>query len=185
MVKVKKHLGGVIKGEEKAEKEVRCLCGEEETTNKARTKRLHCWSRSCKAVIFLPAGPGLQKHHCKLLLTPARCFALPALHLCCKKVEISFLASGLWVSHGGMYRVFTGIDALFQFSVMTRQLFSLFTDPKTDDQPKTCSSKQFVCKDQVTCISKGWRCDGEKDCPDGSDESPDICESQSLSVSVK
>uniref|UniRef100_A0A673BX90 Low density lipoprotein receptor-related protein 1Aa n=1 Tax=Sphaeramia orbicularis TaxID=375764 RepID=A0A673BX90_9TELE len=47
--------------------------------------------------------------------------------------------------------------------------------------PKTCSPKQFVCKDGVTCISKGWRCDREKDCPDGSDEEPDVCPHSTVS----
>ncbi|KAK7915952.1 hypothetical protein WMY93_011713 [Mugilogobius chulae] len=47
--------------------------------------------------------------------------------------------------------------------------------------PKTCSPKQFVCKDGVTCISKGWRCDREKDCPDGSDEEPDVCPHSAVS----
>uniref|UniRef100_A0A3B3RZD4 LDL receptor related protein 1 n=1 Tax=Paramormyrops kingsleyae TaxID=1676925 RepID=A0A3B3RZD4_9TELE len=52
----------------------------------------------------------------------------------------------------------------------------MYNDFLSISAPKTCSPKQFVCKDQVTCISKGWRCDGEKDCPDGSDEALDICD---------
>lgn len=82
------------------------------------------------------------------------------------------------------------IQKHFQYSVVFRDDTStfpllFFSAPKADDQPKTCSSKQFVCKDQVTCISKGWRCDGEKDCPDGSDESADICKYAYMKVTTK
>ncbi|KAF7208497.1 transcript variant X2 [Nothobranchius furzeri] len=61
-------------------------------------------------------------------------------------------------------------------------LHSLEISPsRAADAPRSCSPKQFVCKDGVTCISKGWRCDREKDCPDGSDEEPDICPHSTMS----
>ncbi|XP_048256632.1 low-density lipoprotein receptor-related protein 4-like isoform X3 [Haliotis rufescens] len=39
-----------------------------------------------------------------------------------------------------------------------------------------CPGGQFSCMRGI-CISRAWTCDGERDCPDGSDESRDTCPS--------
>ncbi|CAI9622223.1 unnamed protein product, partial [Staurois parvus] len=45
----------------------------------------------------------------------------------------------------------------------------------TDEtSPKLCSLEEFQCKNQH-CIQAGWKCDGEDDCLDGSDENVDAC----------
>uniref|UniRef100_A0A8C1Q9I9 Low density lipoprotein receptor-related protein 1Bb n=1 Tax=Cyprinus carpio TaxID=7962 RepID=A0A8C1Q9I9_CYPCA len=36
--------------------------------------------------------------------------------------------------------------------------------------PILCDVGEFLCGDQLTCVSESWLCDGESDCPDGSDE---------------
>lgn len=33
-----------------------------------------------------------------------------------------------------------------------------------------CSGEEFHCVTDGTCIPERWRCDGDKDCEDGSDE---------------
>lgn len=33
-----------------------------------------------------------------------------------------------------------------------------------------CSAEQFKCNNSANCIPDVWICDGEVDCPDGSDE---------------
>ena len=33
-----------------------------------------------------------------------------------------------------------------------------------------CREDQFDCKVNGTCISSNWVCDGERDCPNGSEE---------------
>lgn len=35
---------------------------------------------------------------------------------------------------------------------------------------KTCSDDEFQCHSDDRCISDRWRCDGDTDCSDGSDE---------------
>ncbi|XP_016109861.1 low-density lipoprotein receptor-related protein 1-like [Sinocyclocheilus grahami] len=35
---------------------------------------------------------------------------------------------------------------------------------------KTCSPEAFQCPGSHMCISQRWKCDGDKDCPDGADE---------------
>ncbi|XP_019632196.1 PREDICTED: titin-like [Branchiostoma belcheri] len=37
-----------------------------------------------------------------------------------------------------------------------------------------CTETEFRCAD-LTCVPGEWHCDGEPDCPDGSDESPEEC----------
>src|SRR4029434_10202650 len=35
----------------------------------------------------------------------------------------------------------------------------------------TCSPESFKCPGSNKCISRRWLCDGDRDCPDGGDES--------------
>lgn len=38
-----------------------------------------------------------------------------------------------------------------------------------------CGEHSFKCKSTGRCVSEAWHCDGDEDCPDGSDEDPELC----------
>ena len=38
-------------------------------------------------------------------------------------------------------------------------------------ESKTCSPEAFQCPGSHMCVPQRWKCDGDKDCPDGADES--------------
>lgn len=48
--------------------------------------------------------------------------------------------------------------------------------PKLSSSVSYCLSQEYECNDHLTCIHHAWLCDGTKDCPDGSDESPSNCQ---------
>jgi len=38
-----------------------------------------------------------------------------------------------------------------------------------------CQESEFRCLNKFYCVHRTWVCDGDTDCPDGSDESPELC----------
>ena len=46
---------------------------------------------------------------------------------------------------------------------------------KTDNKTEMCKAEEFQCLEQHFCVHKSWTCDGDRDCPDGSDESQEVC----------
>lgn len=53
----------------------------------------------------------------------------------------------------------------------------VISPPLLSTLPQACDVEEFLCGDGRSCVSESWLCDGELDCPDGSDETPALCES--------
>ncbi|CAB1328019.1 unnamed protein product, partial [Coregonus sp. 'balchen'] len=51
---------------------------------------------------------------------------------------------------------------------------STLGDSGDHGEPQRCRNEEFQCRNQ-RCIQASWKCDGDHDCLDGSDEEPYIC----------
>ena len=41
-----------------------------------------------------------------------------------------------------------------------------------------CKADEFACLEHHFCVHSSWTCDGDRDCPDGSDEGKEVCEEE-------
>ena len=41
-----------------------------------------------------------------------------------------------------------------------------------------CKADEFACLEYHFCVHSSWTCDGDRDCPDGSDEGREVCEEE-------
>ena len=48
-------------------------------------------------------------------------------------------------------------------------------DRTVDNRTEVCKADEFVCLEHHFCVHSSWTCDGDRDCPDGSDESQEVC----------
>ncbi|XP_071943214.1 low-density lipoprotein receptor-related protein 2-like [Antedon mediterranea] len=71
-----------------------------------------------------------------------------------------------------------GINGATSFTCACPDNFVLKDDGKTCLE--NCTNQQFHCNDATKCIPSYWKCDGERDCNDGSDE-PSTCPPPSCS----
>ena len=55
-----------------------------------------------------------------------------------------------------------------------QELFTLMSLATTTGHHSNCMAREFQCP-SGRCISERMRCDGTRDCDDGSDEDPRIC----------
>ena len=64
-------------------------------------------------------------------------------------------------------------DLFFPLHSFYTSIFPSTANPSYEPPPQ-CQSGEFACKNN-RCIQERWKCDGDNDCLDNSDEAPELC----------